>query len=250
MKNILYTLIVFGITFASCTITKRKYLPGYSVDFKKSFHVETTQNVYEANVYLENSSVPDSIIERDVLNGKLEGVGLEILKDTIKNSTVDCDTIFLTNGSQIVAKIESIQGRVYFKKCGELNAFNKSVSIDDVSQLKYADGKIIELVDDQSDISKEKKNDKLGFLGVSFLLPGLPLMLLELMHINYYESSAYLYFGLLLLLGVSAIVFGIVSIRRICKHPEIYHKASLMIAILSILMGLFLIFVSTVIILS
>lgn len=40
MKNLLYVLIALGVVSTSCTVTKRKYLSGYSVQWKTNFNTQ------------------------------------------------------------------------------------------------------------------------------------------------------------------------------------------------------------------
>lgn len=243
MKNILSTIIILGITFTSCTITKRKYLSGYSVDFKKSFQTETTRNSDNVIVFDNKKTEIDSAENTEISNVKLSVSVSELIMDSLKPPSEICDTIILVNGEVIIGKIKYVDKKVNYQKCNDTHGIYKSKSIQVVSKIKYGDGRTKEYQNQWEDIEKKKKTDKKVWIGLFLIIPGFIIFLFGFLQATFeYGISMLLPFIVTLFaLGLIAIIIGIRSIHRVSHNRKTYYMASIFLGVLSIITGLLLI---------
>lgn len=243
MKNLLSALVVLGITFTSCTITKRKYLPGYSVDFKKNLHTDGSQNKNEAVVFENKGSEKDSVMSKQVSNDELVGSSSKVMMDSIKNTPEICDTIILDDGKVIIGKIKYASNKVNYRKCGDINGMYKSKSIQIVSKIKYGDGRVQEYRKQTDGTGKKKKTYIKGLLGLLLLVPGVIVFVIGIIQASLESSLAVLLPSIvgLFVLGLLAIIIGIRSMNKVNKNRNTYYFESIFFGVLSVLAGLLLV---------
>lgn len=133
MKNgkQLFLLFVVLSSFASCTLTQRRYMPGYNVQWPGNTAAVQKHSSPDLplTASLDKAVVP--VQQRAVLTG--------------------CDIILLKDGTEVPAKVLEINAaEVKYKRCDYIDGPTIVITKSDVRQIKYANG-IIELIKSETD---------------------------------------------------------------------------------------------------
>jgi hypothetical protein len=138
-KISLLCLLVF-----SCSITKRRVLPGYHVNWGKS---ELSINKEDLKSVKYDSDFSD-------LNNKNE-----IQNISISTSTSICDTIFLLDGSSMLGKIISLDSKIIeYKSCQEESSFINKMYKSKIKSISFSNGIIYNI---ETEIEMKEKRKKL-----------------------------------------------------------------------------------------
>lgn len=222
---IFYITISLLMIISSCSVQKRMYRPGYTVNWK---NVESQSN----NHSVQSEEV--SIIDKELTTGSLSSDECTIPSDfeptkkvkqdaictTNSPDSTDCDIIILENGTEIKAEIKEIGTEgITYTKCGDDSKTLLSVKIDDVSEVKIHTNSIKSDSRVYPKNYASAKNEPLGIAGlvcsvIPFIFP---------------------------LGGLLAIIFGAISLNRINREPNKFKGkgfalASLIIGIVEILL--------------
>jgi hypothetical protein len=143
-------ILLFLIMFTSCTITKRKYEPGYYITWNhKSHHEEQQINkkcpVSKNRVLIDNtrSFTPD--VNPLPLVASIDSKTIESVVTTPKFNypydTTKCDEITLLNGDYIDCKVEEISlDIIRYRNCDNLSGPLIDIEKSKVFFIRYANG--------------------------------------------------------------------------------------------------------------
>lgn len=176
------TFLLFLATFllASCTIQKRQYMPGYSIDFKgknlsaKENVTSPTELILHKTVQAKTISIIDDscdLIElknKTTIHANIKSIDSktityndcntpsskehtinksEIIKIIYKNGTIknyhdyNCDIIELKDKSTKKIKVIKIGSeQIEYKNCDNIDGPNELINKSDVTQIAYSDG--------------------------------------------------------------------------------------------------------------
>jgi len=130
MKKTILFLLVGSFSFYSCSITKRRYLSGYHVEWnhhtkKEKPKKDTMPMVASISENSEESIIPTTKI------------------DYFPDTTI-CDEITLTNGDLIKGKVEEIGlDAIKYRDCDNLSGALIDIAKSTVFVIRYANGKRI-----------------------------------------------------------------------------------------------------------
>ena len=250
-KTVILFLSLFSILIlsSSCTVEKRKYQTGY--------HIEWRNNQTEP-------SKKDKFATKDIKHDSLTFTAIDSLRAEISSASAlpqfteddaavasndnyitplpsntnatkyyskakaaeDCDNIILLNGEEIQANVMEVgKEEIRYKKCNIPDSPVYVLKRSEVFMIKYQNGTkdIITPANKESNIIKTE-----GFGLVSFIvgaIGGLPL-------------------------GILALIFGVISLRRIKKYPGKYKGKGFAIAgIILGLLGIIAVFILVALIL-
>ena len=256
MKNSKSFLVFFIISllFFSCSVSKRHYLPGYSVEWR------TISKNAESDRYKTHNSAQSSIVNYqdcncfDTSTSKLSNNDFpliasadgftcskktSVLGKNVKNqkyfTVLDCDVITLKNGNEIYGKVAEISStEIKYKRCDNIEGPTIIINKSDVAKIKYTNG-TTELInapstaeeqDYYSPSAKHKKPANNNNLHNNlyhqklnpFAIAGMISAILSVIYI----PLALAYSPFLLILAPVPIYLGIVALKEIKANPEIY----------------------------
>ncbi len=257
MRKTIHLLIVvffMQIFITSCTLEKRLYRPGYNVMWEKSENNKEKVNLATDAYTVENNNISlcsektkddesdESLtastdnssslyflnkVPKKITNTSKHNQYISGFNNGLLNIIDTCDIIVLKNGTEIPAKeIELGAAEITYKRCDDINGPILVLKTQDVSMIKYSYGAIDVLSsgNDYSNIiiedgNKSVKNEKqlLGSAVGSFIL----------------SLAGLIIFGIPL--GITAAIFGIISVSKINKNPGKY--VGLGFAVLGIIIG-------------
>lgn len=182
------------ILLVGCTITKRNFNSGYHIEWKKSF---------------QNSNEKDAENKELDLNDELSEVrsGISINEQTLSENVILEDSIqtgAVTQSDNLIVQIEEQKG---------ISRTQQELKVDPLINVDYVS-------DDEVPIDQLKRKVE-PFTWVA--LAGIVLGLLLLLTIGFVDTTLAVLMGL----GLLVIIFSIVSIIRILKHPERYKAKGL-----------------------
>lgn len=257
MKNSKAFLVFFIISllFFSCSISKRHYLPGYSVEWR------TISENAESNRNKTNNSVQSEIANYrsynrfDTLTGKFPDNDLPLTASAdgfacskkiavsgknIKNQryfpVLDCDSITLKNGNEIYGKVIEISStEIKYKRCDNIEGPTIIINKSDVAKIKYTNG-ATELIsappptaeeqDYYSPAHKPKKQVNRNNIQDKFyhqkLNPFAIASMISAILSVIYIPLALAYSPFLLILAPLPIYLGIVALKEIKANPEVF----------------------------
>jgi hypothetical protein len=138
----LFTIILLPLIIFSCTITKRRVLPGYHVNWGKS---ELSINKEDLKSVKYDSDFSD-------LKNKNE-----IQKISISPSKSVCDTIFLLDGSSILGKIISLDSKIIeYKSCEDESSFINKIYKSKIKSISYSNG-VVYKHESETEIKEKRK---------------------------------------------------------------------------------------------
>lgn len=222
------SLLLFA---SSCSIQKRLYRPGYSVDWKNvETHADFKTNSQSIELkevtVLDETISPESLAHHEPLVKSYN----EPIKKVTQNAThtdnspdsTECDIIIFENGTEIKVKIKDIGSEeITYIKCEDKSGTVFSVKIDNVSEVKIHKGS----VESNSKIdTNDSENPKAELFGIAGLVCAVIPFIIPV--------------G-----GLLAIIFGGISLNRIRKEPHKYKGRGFAIA--SLILGILQITVIT-----
>jgi hypothetical protein len=247
------------IPFTSCTVQKRLYRNGYSVNWSSDNKAPKSKVLINE---IENS-VSELKVENTDLALTSNGIVLEeksvvslndeklIFKEYDNESIIDtlkCDLMLLTNGEEISVKIIEITPTdVKFKRCDNLEGPTKMISknyilsithSDDTKEvLKNEDGSIPISTETSSKLkstnnASDDREMELAKASLAFGILGNVLLFIALIAGGY--IIIYSVVG-----GISAIILGSSQLLKIRKQPKVYGGKR--IAKTGLFLGVFLI---------
>lgn len=176
------------LLLAGCTITKRHFGPGYHVEWKKSYS-KTEHEVHELNV-------ADSGKEPSVMPDENEEIPKVISTDTMHR-------VELISPDQLEILIEEPTD---LSKAPVQSKIKPVIESDQIS-------------DDEVPVDEPKRKvEPFTWAALGCIFLGLLLLL---------TISFDLALGVLTGLGILMIIFSIISLIRIVKHPELYRAKGL-----------------------
>ncbi len=229
----------------SCTITKRHYLPGYSVEWQKNKISERTVDLIaeDPNPELVNSLVyakPDNEMpisasidkSEPYSNSKKTFLKLSGEKKTFTVKAIEgCDTIALKNGEEINAKVLEIsQTEIKYKKCTNIDGPTFIIPKSDATKIKFSNG-TTEVINSEKPKAEESdyyappsKPAPPTHSGASIINKfALASMILAIVSIFLFP------------LVPLPIIFGIIALKQIKRTPEAYTGKGM--AIFGIVLG-------------
>lgn len=225
----------------SCSITKRHYLPGYSVEWQKNKVSEVSApdknnngiNSFDDTRSPDEMPVSASIDKSEPYNNStktLLKIGTQKKQFPIK-STEGCDVISLKNGEEINAKILEIgQTEIKYKKCDNLDGPTYIIPKSSATKIKFSNGttEVINSVTakaEESDYySPASKPEIQPYSGETIINRyALASMILAVLSIFFFP------------LVPLPIIFGIIALKQIKRNPEAYTGKGM--AIFGIILG-------------
>lgn len=183
----LFTLLSI-LLLVGCTITKRHFGPGYHVEWKKSYS-KTEHEAYQLNV-------TDSGRESSVMPLENEEIPEVISTDTIHRAE-------LISPNLLEISIEEPTG------------FSETPVQSEIKPVIESD----QILDDEDAINEPKRKvEPFTWAAFGCILLGLLLLL---------TIEFDLALGVLTGLGILLIIFSIISLIRIVRHPELYKAKGL-----------------------
>lgn len=153
------------ILVASCTIQKRRYMPGYHIDrigsrpvaetksenknFNKTadfVEVQKQKNVAETNKSIEEPLLYASdddlnIIPQESENSTLVSKAKNDSKKLVTTSDIECDIIILKNGDEISAKVLEVnQYEVKYLMCDNIYGPTFTVNKSEIFKINFSNG--------------------------------------------------------------------------------------------------------------
>lgn len=236
---ILFNICLLLLFIQSCSVTKRHYLPGYSVEWNKNKVDERTSDlitnapiidalgndkdyVYDNSPEITRSSdempVSASIDEPEsYIPSKLLLKLGKAKKNILLKSVEECDVLSLKNGEEIKGKVVEVsQTEIKYKKCDNLDGPLYIIPKSDVAKIKFSNGttEVINAISpkDETDYygpsSKPENKVYSGKTKVNrFALVSMISAILSI-----------IIFPIIPL----PIIFGIIALKQIKKNPEAY----------------------------
>lgn len=143
-----------AIIISSCTISKRRYMSGHSIQWKHKKPNTEIKDVVK-NKYSQPAKIESNEIQ--VYASTEKEVLVPIKKDTKSIFNESCDIITLKNGEEIKAKvIEITQTQIKYRNCNDANSPIRSVEKAEVFMVKYVNGSKEML---GNEVKKEEKTE-------------------------------------------------------------------------------------------
>lgn len=244
MKNIkiVINLLVIVSVLSSCSITKRHYLPGYSIKWRTINKMEngSSATTSDSPEYASNSisveepemPVSASTSETEIVK-KPSALYLKLIeKRNISKPVANCDLITLKNGEEINGKVLEIsQTEIRYKRCDNLEGPTIIIDKAGVSQIKYANGSS-ELIRSES----PKKIEEPDYYTPGAKAPPVNRYNSDKKVINKFALASMIsaitsvvwiplalsYVPWLIILAPIPIVLGIIALKEIKRNPELY----------------------------
>lgn len=231
---------IIGVFISSCSIEKRQYMPGYHIDWSKISHVSeskiniehTKKTEVVENTDSEKFEDENSMISASIDNNKKTDIASKenyILSKKTKNKlsfinqNVECDEIILKSGEIIKGKILEINDtEIKYKKCDNIEGPTISTNKKNIFMIKYANGStdvINAIPNASSDKSTSGDGKKIEPMSIASFTSGV-IALLGGLILAFIAETFFLGIALGVLLGILAIVFGIISLNKIKKNKE------------------------------
>lgn len=235
IRTLLFLLLA-SILLHSCSITQRRYMPGYSISWhktgpetEKAPAATDTEDALLAAEYEESPLTASADYVPPAKKNSFE------LNPKQAAKFADCDIITLRNGTEISAKVLEINStEIKYKRCDNIDGPTIIINKSDASKIRYSNG-ITEMIHSQAPEAEtdyyspgEKtnkpivKNNPRGshfnktlnhFALASFISAILSIVFIAL---------AIVYSPLLLVLVPASIVLGIIAMKEINANPELY----------------------------
>lgn len=243
---VLFNIGILLLLIQSCSITKRHYLPGYSVEWQKNKVTERTadsdpwapatgKNNTDVNSF-DDARSPDEMpvsasIDKSESYNNSSKTFLKLSSQKKHKSIEECDVIALKNNEEISAKVLEIsQTEIKYKKCDNLNGPTFIIPKSNVAKIKFSNG-TIEVINSIN--SKAEESDYYSPASKPEIQPYSGEII-----INRYALAS------MILAVVSIfvfplvplpIIFGIIALKQIKRNPEAYTGKGM--AIFGIILG-------------
>jgi hypothetical protein len=234
--KILFAISILLLFFSSCSITKRHYLQGYSIEWSKNNFSGNCNSLKKCEPkfdFLTNEKSSDSISSYSIKKPDempvIASIGIPEsfkkfsprhlnLKYNINKSLDGCDVITLKNNSEINAKVLEInQTEIKYKKCDDVNGPTITVAKQDVNQIKYSNG-TVDLIN-----SLNQKALEYDYYSPSTKIENSNSSTEPIINKHALASMILAILSILLFpLVPLPIIFGIIALKQIQKNPERY----------------------------
>lgn len=163
--SVILSMLLIVIFVTSCTIQKRRYMPGYHIDrigsrpvaetksenknFNKTadfVEVQKQKNVAETNKSIEEPLLYASdddlnIIPQESENSTLVSKAKNDSKKLVTTSDIECDIIILKNGDEISAKVLEVnQYEVKYLMCDNIYGPTFTVNKSEIFKINFSNG--------------------------------------------------------------------------------------------------------------
>jgi hypothetical protein len=238
---LLINIGILLLLIQSCSITKRHYLPGYSVEWKKN-KVSEVPSAGKNNLDITSFDNPRSPDEMPVsasidksesyTNSSKRFLKLSSQKKQFPLKSIEgCDVIALKNGEEINAKVLEInQTEIKYKKCDNLDGPTFIIPKSDATKIKFSNG-TTEVIN--SEKPKAEESDYYNPVSKTKIKPysgesiinrfALASMILAVVSIFLFP------------LVPLPIIFGIIALNQINRTPEAYRGKGM--AIFGLVLG-------------
>ncbi len=215
--------LMLSISIVSCSVEKRLYNKGYSVEWKREIKGDS-KNIEVLNSEISEPENDLATIESDLAVETEQPLTIEANEEPV------CDTLKLKNGETKLGIVQEIGiSEIKYKNCdgsGPLYVVEKS----SVKSIRYSSGKeeLIQTAAPAAEVKQDtRKVEGFGIAGfvasiIGLFIAGIPL-------------------------GIVAIVFGIVSIGRSVSHPSKYKAKAF--GVISLILGLVVLIATLIIVL-
>ncbi|MFY9307547.1 MAG: DUF4190 domain-containing protein [Bacteroidia bacterium] len=231
----LFFLLLAVILLHSCSVTQRRYMPGYSISWNKQNN-ETgkatlpSENT-DAQQFTTNEELPLTASADYIPSTPKPG----FIHNPKRKTFDECDIITLKNGTEVRAKVLEINPtEIKYKKCDNVDGPTIIINKSDASKIKYSNG-ITEIIHEPVPAEEadyyspgEKTNKPVAkntpyggnfnktlnpFALASFISAILSIVFIVL---------AIVYSPLLLVFVPASIVLGIIALKEINANPKLY----------------------------
>jgi hypothetical protein len=219
-------LAVILISQISCSIQKKHYLPGYTVDVRGKKNASNGNQQEKPTVYsgsnipantIDNYQPSDNSLSADAVTGILP---LTTEAEPIPGPGDSCDIIVFRNGEELEAKVSDISTtEIFYKKCANLEGPTYTALQSDIFMIKYPNGtrdlfKEKPVVQNQQVVggtvsnynAPKKKVEGMGIFAFCLSLAGLLVPFLELF----------------IVMELASVIFGIASLSKINNNDGDY----------------------------
>lgn len=215
--------LVLSISIVSCSVEKRLYNKGYSVEWKREMKGDS-KNTDVLNAETSEAKNDLAAIESDLIVETEQALTIEAGEE------LACDTLKLKNGETKLGIVQEIGiSEIKYKNCdgsGPLYVVEKS----SVKSIRYSNGKeeLIQTAAPAAEVKQDtRKVESFGITGfvssiIGLFIAGIPL-------------------------GMVAIIFGVVSIGRSVSHPSKYKGKAF--GVISLISGLVVLIATLIIVL-
>lgn len=177
MKKLLQLLsicILIISLFSTCSLEKRRYMPGYNIEWNKSKQdskkVESAQNNKSDGKIKIITPKPETVVNLigdETLIASSENSSFNTLsfyRKSVHSANIvseDCDILFLKNGNEIrVAMFQIIQNEIKYRKCEDTSGTTYTIDKSKLFMIKYANGTKDLFYSDTSVENKKKPIEK------------------------------------------------------------------------------------------
>lgn len=223
---LLINIGILLLLIQSCSITKRHYLPGYSVEWKKN-KVSEAPGAGKKNLDIDSfddSRSPDEMpvsasIDKSesYTNSSKTLLKLSSQKKQFTIKSIEgCDVIALKNGEEINVKVLEIsQTEIKYKKCDNLDGPTFIIPKSNAVKIKFSNG--------TTEVINSNPNEGTDYYGSSPKLENKVFSGKTIVNRYALASmiSAILSIVLFPLIPLP-IIFGIIALKQINKTPEAY----------------------------
>jgi len=246
-------VLLATILTQSCTVEKRKHLPGYSVEWtSKKSQKETKTSVNHGRTEKDSEKLAESKDDNDEISVSASATK-EFYQEAISTYKVlaraiaigfskdSCDILITQDGDEFHCKVVEIGiDAVKYRKCGFTDGPLISIPRSSVFMIRYSNGdkEIIKPINKAPEKKEDyyenikfpdaikKRVDVLGVIGFALSIASI---------LPWWFVSALIGF----FAGIVAIVFGSISIARIVKKTD--SRKGLGFAIVSLILGVALV---------
>jgi hypothetical protein len=230
-------LFILALAITSCSVQKRHYMSGYSI----TSHHKAKQKKSKAPLQAQEQDQVLASLHDEIVFKKNPPVNLSSTKDSSK--TKACDTIQFKSGEKVSAFVSEIGlSEIRYKKCNNPDGPTFVVSKSDVSKIKYSNGfeEVIQVSaaptpkTETSDFPKyDPSKNNTGpevkttpsnpTLAPKGSAPKMDILALLSMIFGFASFTGTFTYGVTgIVLGVLALVFGIIAKKRIQREPDKY----------------------------
>lgn len=239
IRTLLFFLLV-TVLFYSCSITQRRYMPGYSVHWnqgiKEAKHLESAPDYTSIlDTSTRYSSEEESPLLASASNTPMAQTSRFVSKLKQRIAFAECDVIVLKNGTEINAKVLEINPtEIKYKKCDNIDGPTIIINKSDATKIRYANG-ITELVNSAADTEEsdyyspgEKKSNPVVKNTPhtnnyhKTLNPFAIASLIAAISCIFIIPLAIIYTPFLLVLIPASLVLGIIAMKEINANPQLY----------------------------
>jgi hypothetical protein len=166
-KTLFYSVLLFAFVLQSCSIEKRRYTSGYSLQWKKNSHTAKVGNLEEAVTQTKKQTKKIEIADvSEELTPSVKNVNTLTASTEKKKGiillapdSIGCDTLIMRDETEIKVKvIEITPTEVKYKYCDNVTGPTYVSYRYDVSYIKYANGSLDSFKDEFAPVRKSMQN--------------------------------------------------------------------------------------------